>query len=172
MSNKIVLRQEPSSNRRQPLLKSQSSKAGNTVGELVGSTTAECVAVCCCCPCAVLNLLVLAIYKIPAGLCRKMLKRRRRRRVIKEGLLQPKRGRCSCGCSDDPRTHPTCVKDASDIKRVELDKDALALEKEMWDRFYSTGFWRSSSRRESSQTLPNSYIVPNPKHLETVVYRA
>lgn len=159
MSNKIVLRPTASgSNRRQPLLQSQSSKVGCRVGEVVGSTAAECVAVCCCCPCGIANFLILAIYKLPAGLCRRMLRTRRRRRIVNEGLLPPKRRNCSCGCCDDvngPRIHPMCVNDASDLKRLhssEPDKDALALEKEMWDRFYSTGFWRSSSRRESQST--------------------
>jgi hypothetical protein len=56
-----------------------------------------------------------------------------------------------------------CINDASDIKRVHSsesennddddDKDAMALEKEMWERFYSAGFWRSSSRRESSTQI-------------------
>ncbi|KAJ1390667.1 hypothetical protein SESBI_37264 [Sesbania bispinosa] len=166
MSNRIVLRSTASStNRRQPLLKSQSSKTGSRVGEVIGGTAA----VCCCCPCGIANFLVLAIYKVPAGLCRQMLRKRRRQRMIKEGLFPPKRHNCSCGCCDDvngPRIYPLCANDASDIKKLhsqEPDMEALALEKEMWDRFYSTGFWRSSSRRESSnQTLPN-YPQPQPQ---------
>lgn len=61
-----------------------------------------------------------------------------------------------------------CADDASDFKStlhsVEPDKDAMALENEMWDRFYGTGFWRSSSRRETtSQTPPNNIVlVRNP----------
>lgn len=35
-----------------------------------------------------------------------------------------------------------------------VDEDVLKLEKEMWDRFYSTGFWRSPSQREPSKVLP------------------
>lgn len=157
MSNKIVLR-------RQPLLEIQSSKKGCAVGEVVGGTAAECVAVCCCCPCGLAHFLLLAVYKIPAGLCRKILRKRRRRRVIKEGLLQPKRRNCYCGCCDINyvngviRVSPMCVNDpSSDIKRLEYsseveDDDAIALEKEMWERFYSAGFWRSFSRRETSQS--------------------
>lgn len=53
-----------------------------------------------------------------------------------------------------------CVNDgSSDIKRLEYsseDDDAIALEKEMWERFYSAGFWRSFSRRESSQSQSQS----------------
>ncbi|XP_004494918.1 uncharacterized protein [Cicer arietinum] len=167
MSNKIVLRQAASAHRRQPLLQVQSSKTGSSFGEVVGATTAECVAVCCCFPCGLANFLVLAIYKVPTGLCRRILRKRQRRRIIKEGLLPPKRRNCSCGCCEDvngPRIHPMCANDDSDIKRVYSsesvvkDKDAIALEKEMWERFDSAGFWRSSSRRESqsqsTQILP------------------
>lgn len=167
MSNKIVLRQTASiTRRRQPLLEIQSSKKGCAVGEVVGGTAAECVAVCCCCPCGLAHFLLLAVYKIPAGLCRKMLRKRRRRRVIKDGLLQPKRRNCYCGCCDINyvngviRVSPMCVNDgSSDIKRLEYsseDDDAIALEKEMWERFYSAGFWRSFSRRESSQSQSQS----------------
>jgi len=31
---------------------------------------------------------------------------------------------------------------------MEIDEELRELEKEMWDRFYSTGFWRSASQRE------------------------
>lgn len=148
MSNKIVLR------RRQPLLEIQSSKKGCAVGEVVGGTAAECVAVCCCCPCGLAHFLLLAVYKIPAGLCRKILRKRRRRRVIKDGLLQPKRRNCYCGCCDINYVNGV-IRVSPDIKRLEYsseDDDAIALEKEMWERFYSAGFWRSFSRRESSQS--------------------
>ncbi|CAJ2632202.1 hypothetical protein L195_g045289 [Trifolium pratense] len=164
MSNKIILRQPAKNHRRQPLLH---SRTASTVGEVVGGTAAECVAVCCCCPLTLADFLLLTIYKIPVGLYRKMLRKRRRRRVIKEGLLQleQKQRKCSCGCCEDvngvPRIYPMCINDASDIKRLQYssesdnddDEDAIALEKEMWERFYSAGFWRSSSRRETTQTV-------------------
>ncbi|XP_004497626.1 uncharacterized protein [Cicer arietinum] len=162
MSNKVVLRPAGSSNhRRQPLLQqSQSlSKAATHIGEVVGGTAA----VCCCCPCALANIVYLAIYKVPATLCiraLKMRKQRRRRRLqtSAEGVFPQKR-RCTCGCCDDVgfRVHPTCgdddviggVKSQSMGVEEELeDKDAMELEKEMWERFYGTGFWRSSSQRQ------------------------
>ncbi|KAK7284752.1 hypothetical protein RJT34_19505 [Clitoria ternatea] len=171
MSKTIVLRSAAPSNRRQPLLQQQSSASAMTrVGEVVGSTAAECVAVCCCFPCGLANFLLLAIYKVPAGLCQRMLKNRRRRKMIKEGLLKPTRSQCSCGCCDDvngTRIYPMCANDAYDIKRLCAPQpdndDALALEKEMWDKFYSTGFWRSSSRRESSSSSSQTNIIPIPQ---------
>ena len=165
------------SNRRQPLLQRQPSKLATRVGEVVGGTAAECVAVCCCVPCGVANFLVLAIYKLPAALCRRMLRQRRHRKIAKEGLLRPTRRHCSCGCCEDVtgRIFPMCANDAFDVERLhspepDSDDDTLALEKEMWDQFYNTGFWRSSSnreRREASQTqtqlqLQLQNVVPQP----------
>nr|KYP56979.1 hypothetical protein KK1_003230 [Cajanus cajan] len=94
-----------------------------------------------------------------------MLRSRRRRKMVKRGLLQLPAAAtvCTCGACEQQRVHPMCAKDAFDVKRLyaaeadnDNDKDdekaeVLALEKEMWDQFFSTGFWRSSSNRESSQ---------------------
>ncbi|CAA3022189.1 uncharacterized protein LOC111378812 [Olea europaea var. sylvestris] len=115
------------------------------LAELAGATAAECAAVCCCCPCGVVNLLVLAMYKLPAGLCRKALRRKRHRRLIKQGLLPPRQ----CNCDDNnleihPTSGPVAMVNALESN---ADKDVIELEKEMWDKFYSAGFWRSSSQR-------------------------
>jgi len=186
MSSKVVLRQVQSSNhRRQPLLQQSknSLRAGTStrLGEAVGGTAA----VCCCAPCAVANIVYLAIYKVPATLCLRALKKRRqrhRRRIQAsgEGMFPAKR-RCTCGCCDDvvgARVHPTCSDDDETYRGVkseslgvqEEDKDVVELEKEMWDTFYETGFWRSSSQRNkdslslsSSQTAtPNFQVIIVP----------
>ncbi|KAK4371738.1 hypothetical protein RND71_007122 [Anisodus tanguticus] len=103
----------------------------------------------CCCPCGLVNLLVLAMYKLPAGLCRKALRRKRRRRLMKKGLLQPKG---QCGCDDSELSihpigggAPLAVVDGG--SSLESDTDVVALEKEMWSKFYGAGFWRSPSQR-------------------------
>ncbi|KAK2647412.1 hypothetical protein Ddye_014901 [Dipteronia dyeriana] len=154
MSRQIVLRSTPT-NRRQPLLRSQSSGTSSNFAEVAGGTTAECAAICCCCPCGLVNLLVLAIYKVPAGLCRRALQKKRRKKLIKQGLLPMRRSRnkCRCGCVDDEMEvefHP--VVSSLDINKGEVDeaeKAVVELEKEMRDKFYGTGFWRSPSQRES-----------------------
>ncbi|KAL5763637.1 hypothetical protein ACOSP7_015992 [Xanthoceras sorbifolium] len=151
-----VLVPSPSMNqRRQPLLTAEKNSIPNTkqghehnmgkkFGEVVGGTAAECAAVCCCCPCTVMNLLVLAVYKVPAGLCKKAWrKRRKRQRMGKRkqvgGLLMG----------------PTGVDGAQKqelLVAVNAEKNEKAaeseLEKEMWDQFRGTGFWRSPSQRE------------------------
>ncbi|KAI4300608.1 hypothetical protein L6164_033964 [Bauhinia variegata] len=169
MPREIFLR-PASSDRRQPLLKSRSCCSNTRVGEVVGSTTAECAAVCCCCPCALANFLVLAFYKVPACLCRRVLKKKRLENLGKKGLMPPKRHASSCSFDEDFQIPPLyrdslhCTKSQ---KSLELDKEAEQLEKEMWERFYSTGFWRSTSQKESSTatSAASSQTLTNVKPL-------
>lgn len=187
MSNKVVLLPVGSSNRRQPLLQTSKSslKPGTRLGEAVGGTAA----VCCCCPCALANIVYLAIYKVPAILCHKALKKtrqRRRRRIqssssSEEGMLPPKpkpKSRCTCGCCDDigVRVHPTCSDDDEDVDVYvgvkseslgveEEDKEVVELEKEMWETFYGTGFWRSSSQRNRDSSSFSSSQSSQPQRV-------
>lgn len=154
--------------KRQPLLSSQDSSPSSHGGvngsssggvvvrkarlaEVAGGTTAECAAVACCCPCGIANLLVLAVYKVPAGLCRKALRKNRRDRLMKKGLLPASAGSGHCSC-DEMELHayqissPITVVGAG-AGNLGSDKDAMELEKEMWDKFYGAGFWRSPSQR-------------------------
>lgn len=174
MSRQIILRTPTSVHRRKPLLQSRSSTSSSfddggsstrsnsgssaKFGEFCGEKTAECAAICCCCPCGIANLLVLAIYKVPAGLCRRALRQKRLRNLRKKGLLQPSNHRGHCEFDDtELQIRPVvCLenffpdKDASE----EAEKAVVELEKEMWQRFYGTGFWRSPSQREGeSPTL-------------------
>ncbi|KAK9122971.1 hypothetical protein Sjap_012573 [Stephania japonica] len=166
MTKQIVLR-TASSNRRQPLLEKRAASGGGArFAEAAGEATAECAAVCCCCPCGLVNLIVLAVYKLPAGLCRRAMRKRRMRRKLM--MRNQRTSSCNCGaCGDDaaetmqsPFT-PTDgefhhVKgddnddDDDDDDDEEEEEKAMELEKEMWDRFYSTGFWRSPSQRDTN----------------------
>ncbi|XWS66545.1 hypothetical protein CRYUN_Cryun05aG0208900 [Craigia yunnanensis] len=168
MSNQIILRTPTSVHRRQPLLQSRSScsfsvdDSGSSTrstsrnsakfGEFCGGTTADCAAICCCCPCGIVNLLVLAIYKVPAELCRRALRHKRRRKLQKKGLLQPRKHLGHFGCDDiELQIHPVvCLEDFFlDVEvSEEAEKAVVELEKEMRQRFYGTGFWRSPSQRE------------------------
>lgn len=153
MTPQIVLRSSPV-DRRQPLLVVQdsSSQGGRRFTEVAGGATAECAAICCCCPCGIVNLLLLAVYKVPAGLCRRALRSKRRRRLRKKGLLPHQQSRCKCGCDDtELQMHAVLSSDPVMVKSIEMDQDMMELEKEMWDRFYGTGFWRSPSQRARDQ---------------------
>nr|GME12610.1 uncharacterized protein LOC109150167 [Ipomoea batatas] len=84
----------------------------------------------------------LAVYKVPSELCRKAL-RKRRRRLAKNGGFP---------VWDDSlmRMHRHTVDDAA----VEPpDEDAVELEREMWNKFSGAGFWRSPSQRTDLSQL-------------------
>ncbi|KAK8487198.1 hypothetical protein V6N13_009423 [Hibiscus sabdariffa] len=167
MSSHIIFKTPTSVQRRQPFLQSRSSNSSRSstvflggcgssssrnmakFGEFCGGTTAGCAAICCCCPCSVANLLVLAFYKVPAGLWRRALRLKRRRKLRKKGLIQPKNHQGHCG-NDDNSELQICLEDIlPDVKATEeAEKAVLELEKEMWQRFYGAGFWRSPSQRE------------------------
>ncbi|KAE8009642.1 hypothetical protein FH972_006068 [Carpinus fangiana] len=66
---------------RQPLLTNQASSGSCQFAEVADGTTAECAAVCCCCPCGLVNLLYLAIYKVPSTLCWRALRRNSRKKL-------------------------------------------------------------------------------------------
>lgn len=154
MTRQIVLRAPTSAYRRQPLLKAKSTSSTNSssstvrFAEVAGGTTAECAAIWCC-PCGIVNLIVLVAYKVPFGLCRRALRRKRRQRLIKKGLLSPKGYRLSSRV-DEMEVHPMTLSDLLEVNKPakEVEMEVAQLEKEMWERFYGTGFWRSPSQRE------------------------
>ncbi|XP_031402720.1 uncharacterized protein LOC116212303 [Punica granatum] len=128
--------------------------------EVAGRTAADCTALCCCCPCTVMNILVLAVYKVPAGLCRKASMRKQKRSVAKKraGAVSARQagggaaGAKNADESDGDNAAEDSVADLLNKGDVEGDDDAAAvddLEKEMWDRFHNTGFWRSPSMRDT-----------------------
>ncbi|GKU91115.1 hypothetical protein SLEP1_g5032 [Rubroshorea leprosula] len=119
--------------------------------EVCGAAAAECTAVCCCCPIGIMEFLVLAIYKVPAGLCRRALRSKRRQQLLKNGMLQPQQRRSQCGCDEtELHIHSVVCHDELDTlpRSEEADKAVVELEKEMWETFYGAGFWRSASQRE------------------------
>ena len=152
MMTRQVLIRSPPVTRKEPFLLSEDPKTarkGKKFGEMVGGTTAECTVVCCCCPCSVMELLVLGLYKVPIGLCKKALRRRKRQRLMKnQDLFGPAKGgptRAELEAELDQMV--------GERARGEDDQDdgctgTVDMEKEMWDRFYGTGFWRSSSQKE------------------------
>ncbi|KAK7278766.1 hypothetical protein RJT34_23802 [Clitoria ternatea] len=171
MSQNVTIRPSASSmNRRQSLLHEHHGyrNAGTRLGEAVGGATA----VCCCAPCGVVNFVYLAVCKVPLRLCLKALRRKRHRKLHSSESFPLSHRRCSCGCCDDivgVRVYPMCSDDDDDVAVLKAvvhmeDKEVVELEKEMWDRFYSTGFWRSPSQKDqnfSSPRIVNSFSAPN-----------
>ncbi|CAN6450234.1 unnamed protein product [Victoria cruziana] len=143
------------SDRRQPLLKKKPSPCAHC-GEIAGGTAAECAAVCCCCPCGLVDLLVLAVVRLPAGLCRKALRKNKTRRVVgkKKMTVLLERKRDDTGTS---QVHPALPNSSAAAPAACLDQlpETEALPKtepspvddEEWVKLY-TGFWRNPSERE------------------------
>ncbi|CAI9768592.1 unnamed protein product [Fraxinus pennsylvanica] len=124
---------------------------GNHRGSRMGETAGECAAVWCCCPCAMMHLLILAVYRLPAGLWRKKkrkrllkLKKRKNSSEEKENPAKKKSGiQFDLGETDESTEVEDCSNNNHDGKSETLDWD-----REMWDRFYGAGFWRSTSQRD------------------------
>lgn len=155
------MEKEAQPTRRQPLILKETTEIKNpTCGEILGGKTAECTAICCCCPCVVLDLVILAVVKLPTGLCKKAIKKRKKRKVrcrmskiegvgdMNTGSENNKEvgdGGVECGNIDDGGAHKEL--DGGGAMRVkEKEKEA-----EMWARFLGGGFWRNPSGRESSK---------------------
>ncbi|KAJ0266269.1 hypothetical protein HA466_0003020 [Hirschfeldia incana] len=136
---------------------------GSTAAEFCGGTTAGLAALCCCAPCSVVSLVVFAVYKAPRGICRRAIRRMRRRRrrgiarndVSDNGDCEKKLG------SSQFAVHPLESKDDGEFDKLALylseeeeeeDDEVVALEKEMWNRFNSGGFWRSVSQAETTSS--------------------
>ncbi|RLN41572.1 hypothetical protein C2845_PM01G33790 [Panicum miliaceum] len=113
--------------------------------EVAGGTAAGCAAVCCCFPCVMVEVVVLATVRAPAALCR------RAARVRKAGR------RRSASAGQATEIYELLVDDGGIVEVEASAAEAVALpvkpaleetgelEKEVWARFYGTGFWRSPS---------------------------
>ncbi|XP_076897425.1 uncharacterized protein LOC143550704 [Bidens hawaiensis] len=130
--------------RREFLLEPDESLSRHRLAEVAGGTTAECAAVVCCFPCTVVHFIVLAVYKVPAGLYRKAVNKKRRRQLIKKGMLI-ETGQGGVGAANGVVHDATAERFMT--KSMESDDDFIELENEMWDKFYGTGFFRSLSQR-------------------------
>ncbi|GAB2262203.1 hypothetical protein Droror1_Dr00003200 [Drosera rotundifolia] len=139
--NRITIVPSSSSNhlRRQALLRtkpSSSSYTSSSMGEVAGGATAGIAALCCCGPCVVVECLVLAVYKLPTGICR---------RIHRKKLLKKKRGMLIGGAIGDAEFSGPL--DSEEVVEVEGSTDVVDLDEEMWARFRDAGFWRSPSQR-------------------------
>lgn len=126
--------------RKQQHLSRETPTGSSRLAEVAGGTAAEFVAVGCCCPCVIVDILVVTVVKLPAGLCRKALQKKRYNRRI--GLLQPKR-------LDEDDLKLRTVSAGMWLEKSPA-MEVCDMEKEMWSKFYSNGngFWRNPSERE------------------------
>ena len=123
-------------------------------GEVAGNATAEFAAVCCCVPCAVMDMVALATYKVPAGLWKKAVKNTRKKRLQKQQKIKKNENTWLDPNKPKPKPKPTNPETVIVGSTLEehLAKEELPevddLEEEMWARFSITGFWRSGSQNE------------------------
>lgn len=99
---------------------------------------------CCCCPCAMVHLLILAVYRFPR--CLWMKKKRRR-------LLRKKRRNSSEEAANLRKSKGFGFHGGGEVEESTEDEDrggendVVDWDSEMWDRFDGAGFWRSASQR-------------------------
>lgn len=155
MCQHISLRRSP------PAILKAESKRGRQLrfAEIAGGTTAECVAICCCCPCSVFSILVLLALRLPAGLCRRALRKRiLLRRAKKRAALvgAGSGGSAQIGAAAAAEGEPD---DFAAMKLVmlvrnewpELSPEADVRELEVWSEFSGGGFWRSPMAAEEEK---------------------
>eukprot|EP01018_Ginkgo_biloba_P010698 Gb_40443 [translate_table: standard] len=159
MSRELVAREwspRPGNGRNQPLLLKETME-NTRFGEVAGGTTAECAAVCCC-PCALVNLLVLALVKLPAGLCKRAYKknRRKRRKKNKGTLGNGKEGMQGNGKDESELEEPS-VSSSQEELLSSIPRNGSVIDEisvctdEFWEQFMGkdhVGFWRNPSYKE------------------------
>ncbi|CAA7388110.1 unnamed protein product [Spirodela intermedia] len=119
----------------------------------------DCAVICCCCPWGLANLLVLAVVKVPAHLCRRAF-RNGRTKINKYRTAASGRGNNRDGDGDDDDDDLTAA--APDAKGLLLARErswgtprseaSLEREEEIWKPFYATGFWRTLSQQGSESS--------------------
>lgn len=100
----------------------------------VGETTGDCAAVCCCCPCAVVHLLVLAVYRLPAG-------------ILRNKRFLSKKNRTNSLEKMENRRQSAAEELGGGDKSGGAENDGVGWDNnEMRRHFHGGGFWRNDSR--------------------------
>lgn len=136
------------STRRPPVILKRSPPVGSRCAEVAGATAADCVAVCCCFPCVAVDVVVLTAVRLPAGICRKVMRARKARmRKLREArLLGKKTGDETSTAAGEEESE--CEEAAAGPTPVEM----AEVEREMYARFHGAGFWRSPSQKEEPRS--------------------
>lgn len=149
------------SGREQPFLTKEHRRRG--FGEVAGGTAADFAAVCCC-PCVLLPLAILALVKLPAGLCKKTVKKIKR----KIGAKKRSHGKTANdkvqtlweeASVDSSRDDMLCSDDEHDMVNVQIVFSRISTEQnscristeQCWEEVTGKsyiGFWRNYSVKE------------------------
>ncbi|RWW11950.1 hypothetical protein BHE74_00019082 [Ensete ventricosum] len=136
------------------MMAKEPAKQRASLAEVAGATTAGFAALCCCCPCGLIHLLITVVLKLPLGLVRRALRLRRNRWAgstrPKTGLWRPEAGVFRGDDDDFSLCHGVLLSRSSfnEPYPAESPSPELAeLEREMLAKFHGAGFWRSLSQR-------------------------
>lgn len=150
---KISAAAPTSQSRLHPVLLSKTSKSTSRLAECAGRTTAECLTICCCFPCGLLNLLFLAAVRLPAGLCCRLIRKHiiLQRSKKKPAILGPRSGgdgsvKARLSVGDAGMTVVKFVEDSRPTRSPAT--EVVEMEEAVWSKFHSSGFWRTPSQGE------------------------
>jgi hypothetical protein len=121
------------------------------IGEVAGGTTAAFAAVCCC-PCVLVPLTALAFVKLPAGLCKKTVKKIRRKVEAKKRLQRKPANDKEESMREEPpvassRDEVLGSSDAYGVVNVKIVVTRISTE-QCWEKVMGksyVGFWRNYS---------------------------
>lgn len=139
----------------QPAILGTASKKTVRFAECAGRTTAECAAICCCFPCGLLNLLVLAAVRLPAGICRRVIRKRivLRRSKKKAAILRADSVKARWSVEDESDSVEFAGMKVVKVVAGSLPwrspaAEVVEMEEAVWSRFHHSGFWRTPSLGE------------------------
>ncbi|XP_073131431.1 uncharacterized protein [Henckelia pumila] len=96
-----------------------------------------------------IHLVILALYRLPTGLCKKAWRRRKR-----HALLKNKKKRMNSMEKENQRKDNSFgfyTYDSDGDEESTDQSDAVEWDSEVWDHFYGYGFWRSASQRNEQR---------------------
>ncbi|URD97299.1 hypothetical protein MUK42_31136 [Musa troglodytarum] len=127
------------------MMAKEPAKRRASLAEVAGATTAGFAALCCCCPCGLVHLLIAVVLKRALRLRNQWAASMR----AKTGLWRPEAGVFRCD-DDFSRSHGVLLARSSFNEPYPVESPSLELaepEREMLAKFHSAGFWRSLSQR-------------------------
>lgn len=116
--------------------------------ESAGETAAECAAICCCCPCGLVNLLAVVTVRLPAVLARKTLRLRRKLHRNKGSILWTESSALGDGDGFSANGGTLLTEGGGEQlwQGRSPSEEVSEVEKIMQASFYGAGFWRSPSQ--------------------------
>ncbi|KMZ57352.1 hypothetical protein ZOSMA_87G00990 [Zostera marina] len=107
--------------------------------EITGGVAVSCAAVCCC-PFAILDFLVFAVVKLPAGLWRKARRKSKQKKKKKEENVEENHTVIETTTAMMTTTLPPLTTELEAFGNMDDD--------DIWESFANTGFWRSHSKKD------------------------